>query len=182
MALRTKLFSSVTLMFAIGAFSVFATAQTSETPNADANKAEKREGRGFGKRGGKMRRGEGMRGHRGGGMGMLRGIELTEAQRDQIKTIRQANKQDQGSSDLMKSIRETRKNGGMITEDQKAQLKQLRSERKAKMESVHQQILAVLTPEQKTQLETRKAEMQKRREEFRQKRQDRIPAKPTDSN
>ena len=182
MALRTKLFSSVTLMFAIGAFSVFATAQTSETPSADANKAEKREGRGFGKRAGKMRRGEGMRGHRGGGMGFLRGIELTDAQREQIKTIRQANKQERGSSDLMKSIREARKNGGTITEAQKAELKQLRSERRAKRESVNQQILAVLTPEQKTQLETRKAEMQKRREEFRQKRQDRIQAKPADSN
>ena len=168
-------------MFAIGAFSVFATAQTSETPSGDANKAEKHERKGFGKRGGKMGRG-GMRGHRGGGMGFLRGIELTDAQKEQIKTIRQANKQDQGNSDLMKSIRETRKNGGTITEDQKAQLKQLRTERRAKMESVNQQILAVLTPEQKTQLETRKAEMQKRREEFREKRKDRIQAKPSDSN
>ena len=57
-----------------------------------------------------------------------------------------------------------------------------RQARKAKREQVHQQILAVLTPEQKTQLEARKAEMQKRREEFRQKRQERIQTKPTDVN
>ena len=173
MALRKKLFTTTTLAFALGAFGVFASAQTTETPKADGTKAEKHERRGgrggeFGKRGGMRHGGHGMR----GGMGMLRGIELTDAQKEQIKAIHEANKPSGENKALMDSIRETRKAGGTITEDQKAQLKQLREGRKSKMEAVHQQILAILTPEQKAQLEAKEAEGQKRREEFRQKRQE----------
>ena len=179
MAIRSKIFSSLTLVFAIGAFSVFATAQESTTTPQDGAKAEKGD-RKFGKRGGR-----GMRGNhdgRGMGVGFLRGLELTEAQKAQIKAIHEANKPNPADFEALKSIREARRNGGTITEEQKAQMKELRQARKAKMDQVQQQILAVLTPEQKTQLEARKAEMQKRREEFRQKRQERIQATPSDVN
>ena len=81
MAIRSKIFSTLTLVFAIGAFSVFATAQESTTTPENGAKAEKGD-RKFGKRGGKF--GRGMRGHHGGrGMGFLRGIELTDAQKVQ---------------------------------------------------------------------------------------------------
>ena len=182
MAIRSKIFSSLTMVFAIGAFSVFATAQESTTAPADGTKVEKGD-RKFGQRGGKMRRGmEGRRGGRGMGMGFLRGLELTDDQKARIKAIHEANKPNPADFEALKSIREARRNGGTITEEQRAQMKELRQARKAKMDQVHQQILAVLTPEQKTQLEARKAEMQKRREEFRQKRQERIQTKPTDVN
>lgn len=188
MAIRSKIFSSLTLVFAIGAFSVFATAQEATPAPQDGQKVEKGD-RKFGMRGGKFGR-RGMMGRHGGrGMGMLRGIELTEAQKAQIKAIHEANKPAAGEFDGLKAIREARKSGATITEEQKAQLKEFRQARKAKMEQVHQQVLAILTPEQKAQLETRKAEMQKRREEFRQnrkelrqKRQVGIQAKPTDNN
>ena len=163
MALRKKLFTTTTLAVALGAFGVFASAQTTETPAADGKKAEKHERRGG--RGGKR---HGMR----GGMGMLRGIDLTEDQKAQIKAIHEANKPSAETKALMDSIRETRKTGGTITEEQKAQLKQLRQGQREKMQGVHQQILGILTPEQKTQLEAKKAEGMKRREEFRQKRQE----------
>lgn len=183
MAIRSKIFSSLTLVFAVGAFSVFATAQEATTAPQDGQKVEKGD-RKFEKRGGKFGR-RGMMGRHGGrgmGMGFLRGIDLTDAQKAQIKAIHEANKPAGGDFEAVKAIREARKSGTAITEDQKAQMKQFREARKAKMEQVHQQILAVLTVEQKAQLETRKAEMQKRREEFRQKRQDRVKVKPTDSN
>ena len=184
MALRKKLFTTTTLAVALGAFGVFASAQTTETPKADGTKAEKHDRRGG--RGG-MRRGggHGMR----GGMGMLRGIELTDAQKEHIKAIHEANKPSEETMALMNSIRETRKAGGTITEDQKAQLKQLREGQKSKMEAVHGQILGILTAEQKTQLEAKKAEGLKHREEFRQKRQEMREkrkaageTKPTDGN
>ena len=170
MAIRKKLFTTTTLAVALGAFGMIASAQTTETPAADGTKVEKgdRKGGKFGKRGGKRHGGHGMR----GGMGMLRGIELTEAQKEQIKAIREANKPSEETMALMKSIRETRKAGGTVSEEQKTQLKSLREAQKAKMQGVHQQILAVLTPEQVTQLEAKKAEGAKRREEFRQKRQE----------
>lgn len=180
MSLKTKLFSSLTMGFAVVAFSTFASAQTvGEAPVDGAKKVEKHDRKGFGKRG------DGRMGHRGGhgkGMGGLRGIELTDAQKEQIKAIREANKPDAASMELMKSIRETRKAGGTITEDQKAQLKQMREAQKVKHELVRQQIDSVLTLEQKAQIETRKAEMKKRFEERRQLRQQKkaAEAKPTD--
>lgn len=190
MAFKSKIVSSITLVFAIGAFSVFATAQaSSETPSADANKAEKHERKGFGKRGGKFGRhgGRGMMGRHGGGMGMLRGIELTEAQKEQIKAIRQANKPSEETMAFMRSLRETRKAGGTITEDQKAQLKQMRDARREKAQAIHTQIMGILTPEQKAQLEARKAEMQQNREQWKQKRQEmrekrKADVKPADVN
>ena len=183
MAIRSKIFSSLTLVFAIGAFSVFATAQEATPAPKDGQKVEKGD-RKFGKRGGKfgLRGMEGRHGGRGMRMGFLRGIELTDDQKARIKAIHEANKPNPAEFEALKSIREARKSGGTISEEQKAQLKQFRDARKANREQVQQQILAVLTPEQKTQLEARKAEMQKRREEFRQKRQERIQAKPTDNN
>jgi len=183
MAIRSKIFSSLTLAFAIGTFSVLATAQEATTAPQDGQKVEKGD-RKFGKRGGKHgRRGmEGRRGGRGMRMGFLRGIELNENQKAQIKAIHEANKPNPADFEALKSIREARKSGATISDQQKAELKQLREARKAKMEQVHQQILAVLTPEQKAQLETRKAEMQKRREERKQNRQNRIQANPSDVN
>ena len=176
MAIRTKLFTTTTLALSIGAFGVFAGAQTTETPATDGQKIEKGDRKGgFGKRGGKFGKRGGMRhgGHRmGGGMGMFRGIELTDAQKEQLKAIREANKPTGEHKALFDSLRETRKAGGTITEEQKAQMKQLREDRKAKMAVVHEQMLAILTPEQKAQLEARKAERQQKREQFRQKRQE----------
>lgn len=174
MAIRTKLFTTTTLALSIAAFGVLAGAQTPEPPATDGQKIEKGDRKGeFGRRGGKFGKRGGMRhgGHRMG-MGMFRGIELTDAQKEQIKAIREANKPSEETLAVMKSIRDTRRAGGTITEDQKAQLKQLRAAQREKMKGVHEQILAILTPEQKAQLETRKAEMQQRREEFRQKRQE----------
>ena len=181
MAIRSKIFSSLALAVAIGGFSVLASAQESTTAPAEGQKVEKGD-RKSGKRGG--HHGRGMKGRRGGGkgMGFLRGVELTDAQKEQIRAIREANKPDPADFEQLKAIREARKSGGTVTEEQKAQMKQLREARRAKMGQINQQILAILTPEQKAQLDARKAEMQKRREEFRQKRQERIQAKPTDNN
>lgn len=184
MALRKKLFTTTTLAVALGAFGVFASAQTTETPKADDTKVEKGDRKGgYGKRGGmSYGGGHGMKGMRGG-MGFLRGIELTDGQKEQIKAIHEANKPTGENKVLRDSIRETRKAGGTVTEEQKAQLKQLRQGQREKMQGVHQQILAILTPEQKTQLEAKKAEMKTRMEERRQLRQQKkAETKPADIN
>jgi Spy/CpxP family protein refolding chaperone len=180
MSLKTKIFSSLTMGFAVVAFSSFASAQTAgETPVDGAKKVERHDRKGFGKRGhGKM----GRHGGPGKGMGGFRGIELSEAQKGQMKAIREANKPDAATIELMKSIRETRKTGGTISEDQKAQLKSLRESQKAKRESIRQQMEAILTPEQKAQIEAKKVEMKKRFEERRQLREQRkaAEAKPAE--
>ena len=169
-------------ILALGVFAGAAVAQdTTTTPNKD--NAQKQDRRGFGKRGGKGFRG-GM--HRGGPQGMLRmfrDLNLTDAQKEQIHTILESNKPDQATMDQMKSLREARKNGTELTDDQKAQLKANREAQRAKMQSVHQQILSVLTPEQKAQLDAKRQEMQKKWQDRQQFRRQGAPKtdKPADT-
>lgn len=186
MSLKTRIFQGITMAAAVVAFAGLTSAQENTAPKADeAQKHERGEGRGF-KRGGEFGRGmkEGRFGGRGG-FGMLRGIELTDAQKEQLRAIRESNKPDEATRQQLRTLMEARRNG-TLTEDQKAQFKTLRDQARQKREAINRQILAILTPEQKQQLEARKAEMEKRREEFRQKRQEwkqdkQQPARPTDN-
>ncbi|HLM02201.1 MAG TPA: Spy/CpxP family protein refolding chaperone [Pyrinomonadaceae bacterium] len=176
MSLKRKILSGAVSGLAVVALGSFAMAQdnSTTTPQREDNqKSERRwEKRGEGKRDG-MRRG----GHRhGGGFGMrgLRELNLTDAQKEQIRTIiesRRSNRQaNQAQRDELRQIVEA-KRGGTITAEQESRLRAFRAERREAARQLHEQILAVLTPEQKTQLEQMKQERQKRREEFRQRRQ-----------
>ena len=172
MSLKTKLISVFASAVAVGTFAVAGSAQDAPSTNPPV-RAEKLERKGFGHRGGR----DGFRGMRG-----FMGVELTEAQKTQIKQIHEANRPDAATMEELKSIREARRNG-TITEDQKARAQALRDQMRVKGESVRQQVLAVLTPEQRQQIETRKAEMQKRMEERRQTRQrTRSTTPPTDKS
>src|SRR5688572_28244081 len=183
MSLKSKFSSAITLGVAVAAFAVVGSAQdTPKTEDNSGQKMERKHGRGE-HRG--MRRGKG--GRHGMGMGFgLRGIELTDAQKEQIRQIHEANKPSESKRAELKAMRDARRNGGEITAEQREKIRAFRTEMRAKRQSVHGQILAILTPEQRQQLEARKAERQKRREEFRQKRQERKltrdAVKPTDSN
>jgi Spy/CpxP family protein refolding chaperone len=85
----------------------------------------------------------------------------------------------------MKSMHEARKTGGELTEAQREQMKAFKDQRRAKEEAARAQVLAILTPEQRQQYDANIAEQQKRREEYRQQRQEhkaaRDAAKPTDN-
>ena len=191
MSLKNKLVSTFTLGAAVFAFSAIGMAQEVTTTTPAPDKVEKAKGdhhgRGkgeFGKRGmgrgefgGKFGRGghRGMMGHRG--MGMFRFIELTEAQKTQIRTIHEANKPSQELRDEMRTIM-TAKRDGTITADQKTRLETLKAQGKEKRASVKSQIEAILTPEQKTQIETKKAEMKLKMEERRKERMERKAASP----
>jgi len=161
MSLSSKL---ITGAIAVSAFAFAASAQdTKVAPKADGQRAP-REMRHDGMRGERM-------GRRGGPGGFeLRGINLTDAQKDQIHQIHEANKPSQAQIDEMRTLREAKKNG-TLTADQQARLQALRTEGKQKAESIHSQILAILTPEQKAQIETRRQEMRQRIEQRRQQRQ-----------
>ncbi len=118
---------------------------------------------------------EGFKGHgKGGQMAMLHGLNLTDAQKEQIRGIIQANKPDQANIDKIKSFREAKKEGTLPTPEQKAQMKAFRQQAQAKAKSVHEQMLNVLTADQKAQLDQQRQQMKERREEFRKNR----PAKP----
>jgi len=170
MSFKNKLFSALTMAFALFAFSTFVSAQ--ETPKTDSDNTQKQEKREWrkGKRDGM---GKGFRrGGRGGGfMRGLRGIELTDAQKEQIRTIMEANRPDQTSMEEFKTLHQAKRDG-TITAEQKERLKTLRQQSFEKQQAVHNQVLAILTPEQRQQIEQRKAEMKQRREERRQQRKE----------
>lgn len=172
MSLKTRFLSFLTLAIAVAAFSTVTFAQEDKAvaPAPDKEKAEKPYHRGHkGGFGDKMgHRGFGMRGH--GMMRMFHDLNLTDAQKTQIKSIMDANKPDQATMEEAQALRKA-KHDGTITAEQQARLESLREQRKAKMKSVNEQVQNVLTAEQKAQIEAKKAEMKQRREEFRQKRE-----------
>ena len=158
MSLRSKFLSILSLSIGLAVFSTAAIAQET-TPTAPVKtkagkefKRDKMAGKADGEHHGK----------RGGKMHGLRGIDLTDAQKAQVKAIREANKPDQAVITELRTIREARKAGTAITPEQKDRMKAFREQRMVKAKSVHDQILAILTPEQKATLETRKTEMRQR--------------------
>lgn len=175
MSLKTKLFSAITASFALAAFAAFASAQeTTTTQKEDAQKAEKMERKGFGRHG---EFGRGMREGRHRGMHRLFSIELTDAQKEQMRAIHEANRPDEATRQELRTLMQAKRDG-TITAEQQEKFKALRLQAREKGEKIHQQMLAILTPEQRQQIETRKQEMRKRMEEHRQQRQQ--PAKSTD--
>lgn len=147
-------------MFSTVSFAQDDKAKTTTTPD----KVERHKGeRGFGKRMGR----EGFGGRHGkhgrmGGRLMLHGIDLTDAQKAQIKAIRESNKPDAATIAELKAIHESRKAGTALTAEQQDRMKAFREQRQAKMKAAHEQILNILTAEQKAKIETRKAEMKQR--------------------
>lgn len=174
MSFRSKILPVLSLTFAVGAFTTFTFAQDSTPASPAPDKVERK----F--KGGRSMMGDrafgGRHGKRGPGM-ELRGINLTDDQKAKIKSIREANKPDQATMTELRTIREARKNRETITPEQQARLKEFREQSMAKMKAAHEQILAILTPEQKAQIETRKTEMRQRFENRKGNRKGR-PAPP----
>ncbi len=174
MTFKRKIISALTAGTAIIAFSSFVSAQeTTKTDNPTPTPKQERKMRKgeFGKRG----FGKGMRGGRRGGMMMMgfRGLNLTDEQKAQIKTIMETNRASHNvNREEMKTIMMAKRDG-TITADQQQKLDAFRTQMKANAELTHQQVLNVLTAEQRAQLDARKAEMKQRREERQQMRQQR---------
>lgn len=173
MSLKNKILTAAALTVAVGAFSTFAAAQTNNgaAPDDNTQKQEQSERRGFG------RRGDGMRGghHGGGKFGMrgLRGINLTDAQKEQVRNIMETNRTaNQAVFEEFRTLRQAMR-GGTLDATQQARLETLKEQMKQNAEATRTQVLAILTQEQRTQLEQQKEEMRKRHEERRQLRQNR---------
>ena len=171
MSFRSRFFSLLTLAIAVAALSTFTFAQddNAATPAPAREKAEKW-ARGGGHKGGHGEFGghHGMRGQ--GMMRMMQELNLTDAQKTQIHSILEANRPDRANFEAIRPLMEAKRNG-TITADQQAQLEQFRNASREKARGVHEQIMNVLTAEQKAQIEQKKAERKLQREEFRQKRE-----------
>jgi protein CpxP len=158
MSLKNKFFSVLAVAIGIVGFSTFTLAQDQSSAPAPekSERPMKGEGRG-GHRGGH----DGMGMRHGGMMRMLHGIDLTEAQKTQIHSIMEANKPDEATMQELHTLREA-KQAGTLTADQQARMATLRTQMKEKFQSVHQQIMAVLTPDQIAKIEQRRQEMKQK--------------------
>ncbi len=178
MSYKYKIVSTVAAGFAIVSFSAFASAQQDNTTTNQSQdsvqKQERHQRRGFGKRGedGFGKEGRGGK-HHGERMGMreLRELNLTDAQKQQVRDVMQANRQ--AKPENFQELRQLMqaKRDGTITPEQTEKLKTFKQQMRQDAEQTHRQILAILTAEQRTQLEQlrqQKREQMKRRREMRQ--------------
>ena len=171
MSFKRKLISVAASGLAAIAFTTFVSAQdtTTNTENDSMQKQEMRQRRG-GKRGGF---GKGMRGGKRHLMRSLEKLNLSDAQKAQVKTIADNFKAStQTQREELRSLG-MKKRDGIISADEQARFKEIRTQMKTSGEQMRASVLAVLTAEQKAQLDQMKEEMKKRREEFRQNRQNR---------
>ena len=174
MSFKRKLISAATSALAVVAFTTFASAQ--DTNKEENNSTQKQEMRERGKGGKRGFGGKGMRGgkHGGGDKMMLRALgqlNLSDAQKEQVRSI----------SETFKTSTETqreelrnlgmKKRDGIITADEQARFREIRTQLKTSGEQMRNSVLAVLTAEQRTQIEQMKEEMKKRKMERRQNRQ-----------
>jgi Spy/CpxP family protein refolding chaperone len=174
MSFVKKIASASVLALAMITLTTFVAAQDSSTNDQQTDKAQKErklKREGF--------RGKGMRdGKRGGGFGMrgLHKLDLTDAQKEQIKGIMEsARTVNELLRQEMRTLMQKRRNGEELTETDRTRLNELRTQMKQSMEQNHNTILGILTAEQRQKLEQMKQEKQKRREEFRQRRQENKP-------
>lgn len=186
MSLKRKMVSAVTFLFAVVAFTTFVSAQDTTTQTDSAQNQEKIERRGFGRRGGmgKMRGGK----EKGGDRMMMRSLgrlNLSDAQKTQVKSIMDnSHAATQTQRDELRGLA-MKKRDGVITADEQNRLKELKTQLKTSNEQTHNSILAILTAEQRTQLDQMKQEMQQRMEQRRQNRlnqqQNQTTAPPQDN-
>ncbi len=159
----------LTALVALSAF-----AQTTTTPNDGAGQTGQpgtgREGR-TGKHGGEGGMRGGMRG--GGRQGMerraLNRLNLSEAQRGQLRDIEARYAQGfKARREEMRQLMELRRDGGTLTPEQQERAAKLRTELRESGERMHAEVLALLTPEQREELKQMREEGRARREERRQ--------------
>lgn len=138
-------FRCIPLMLAALALSLPFTAQAQQSQNDNQSQNDQPQRNGGRGRGAWGRRGA----QRRGGMAMLaQKLNLTDQQKQQFRQI---------ASDLRQQAMSVRNDSSLSDTDKKAKLQEIRKQ-------AHQQMFAVLTPEQKDQLKQMREERQKQME------------------
>ena len=153
-------------MTALLCLGVAAFAQQPQGPPIDrANRPDR-----IGRRGGPEGRDK-MRGRERHGMrGVLRELNLTDAQKERVRAAIQHNMEGtKAQREELRQLAEKRRQGA-LTPEQEARARSLRQEISNSMRNSHSDLFAILTPEQKTRLEeikkARRQEMRERRQEM----------------
>ena len=121
---------------------------------------------------GRVSRGQRRNGNPSGLNGELRGLNLTEGQRDQVRAIMEANRPSEAEraehQEIMKAMR-----NGTATEQQKSRAKEIAATRIDRQAAVSQQIRGILTAEQLATLDKMRQLREERMERMRERRQNR---------
>jgi Spy/CpxP family protein refolding chaperone len=133
-------------------------------------------GRGAGHGGRHKQMGQGM--HGGFGRRAFKGLNLTDAQREQMRAIHERNGGEGFKTQRteLRQLMETRRNGGTLTPEQTARAQELRTQLRANAEKLHGEMLGVLTPEQREQLKQEREQFKQRKAERRERRPDAPPS------
>ncbi len=127
----------------------------------------------MGRRGGRRhmgREGHGGGGHKGPGVErrVLGRLNLTDAQREGLRGIESRYAEGfRTKREELRGIMQTRRGGGTLTAEQETRARALRDEMRAGSVKMREEIRALLTDEQRTQLQSTRDEMRQRREERR---------------
>ncbi|OLE53399.1 MAG: hypothetical protein AUG51_13285 [Acidobacteria bacterium 13_1_20CM_3_53_8] len=133
---------------------------TAQTPNSRPENMERRHGRGE---------------HAGAEMGFmrhaLRELNLTDAQRQQVHSIvERFMTSTKAQRDELRQLHEQRGQNGTFTPEQQERARQLHQQMMEANKSMNDEIIATLTPEQRTQLDQIRENFRARREERRERR------------
>jgi Spy/CpxP family protein refolding chaperone len=162
---------ALTALFAVAGFAQQTPAPKTEG-KSDVERRMGREGR-MGRHDGGGRFGEG---HGGRGMERreLRRLNLTDAQRQQMREIESRYAQSfRTQREEMRKLHELRQGGGTLTPEQQESARRMREELRANAERMRGEIQNLLTPEQREQMRKQREEMKARREEFKSRRTER---------
>ena len=171
MSFKRKFISAITLAIATVALTTFVAAQDTNKQDDSMQQQEKSERRG-GKRGFGRK---GMRDGKHGGdrmlMRSLGQLNLSDAQKEQTRGIFENFKTStQTQREEMRGLA-MKKRDGIISTEESARFKEIKTQLKASGEQMRNSVLAILTAEQRTQLDQIKEEMKQKRMERRQNRQ-----------
>ena len=159
---------------ALGLFATTAAvgvAQQTPTPQDEGDAARQHKRMGHGRRGGRHDK---MGRHEGGGLRGLRALNLSDAQREQIRAARESHaRRTETQREELRQLFVARRQGGELTPEQRTRAEALRAELQASGQSFHNELLNLLTPEQRTQFEQQMNERKQRREERREQRRER---------
>jgi len=101
---------------------------------------------------------------------MQYGVQLSDAQKAQIKQIREQNAPDPALQKELRAILESRKNGP-LTDAQKARAKAIQEQIAAKQKATHELVMKVYTAEQRAQMDKNRADLQQLHKDIMQRRQ-----------
>lgn len=164
MSLRRKLFGASLWLSLIFALSGGGAVYAQQPVQQEGNGQPQRENR-MGRRPG----GPGKRGH-GGVIRLMSQLNLTDAQQQQVRAIQQRfETSTKTQREELRRLHESNE-GAEPSADAQARMQTLRAEVEQAMRSTHEEMLAVLTAEQRTQLEQLVKEQKARRKEMRGRR------------